>query len=162
MKAFTVSSADVAKCPTHRLDVDHYWSDGFGGCKCRRLTEDDFDARFKPLCFTMESGPGAVEADEGIQWVEFDVAERYPPERVWSVMDADDGGESYSPGFHVVTVFAYIITAEPWTDEIDEAMVDKADDPEDEDGAPCCPDPDCPGRGGDPAKCTFPGYADNH
>ena len=28
------------------------------------------------------------------------------------------------------------------------------------DGAPCCPDPDCPGtaRGG----CTFPGYADNH
>lgn len=25
------------------------------------------------------------------------------------------------------------------------------------DGAPCCPDPSCPGN-----PCTFPGYADNH
>ncbi len=32
------------------------------------------------------------------------------------------------------------------------------DDAED-DGAPCCPDPECPGRYG---TCTFPGYADNH
>lgn len=29
------------------------------------------------------------------------------------------------------------------------------------DGAPCCPDPDCPGRGR-ATGCTFPGYADNH
>lgn len=29
------------------------------------------------------------------------------------------------------------------------------------DPTPCCPDPDCPGRG-NPANCTFPGYADNH
>jgi hypothetical protein len=28
--------------------------------------------------------------------------------------------------------------------------------PED-DGAPCCPDPGCPGN-----PCTFPGYAENH
>lgn len=25
------------------------------------------------------------------------------------------------------------------------------------DGAPCCPDPGCPGN-----PCTFPGYAENH
>jgi hypothetical protein len=35
-------------------------------------------------------------------------------------------------------------------------------EPEDEDGAPCCMDPDCPGRYGVPGSCTFPGYADNH
>lgn len=29
------------------------------------------------------------------------------------------------------------------------------------DGAPCCPDPDCGGRGSTNG-CTFPGYADNH
>lgn len=28
---------------------------------------------------------------------------------------------------------------------------------EEEDGAPCCPDPNC-----DRNPCTFPGYADNH
>lgn len=28
------------------------------------------------------------------------------------------------------------------------------------DGAPCCPDPGCPGRGG--GECEFPGYAENH
>lgn len=160
MKAFTVSSADVAKCPTHRLDVDHYWSDGYGGCRCRRLTEADFDARFTTLCFTSETG---TEAEEGTEWVEFSVAEGYPPARVWSVVDSDDGGEAYLPGFHVVNVFAYVITAESWTDEIDEVTLDRhGNEDEDEDGAPCCMDPDCPGRGGDPAKCTFPGYADNH
>ena len=30
----------------------------------------------------------------------------------------------------------------------------------DDDGAPCCPDPGCPGRSG--GTCTFPGYAANH
>lgn len=31
------------------------------------------------------------------------------------------------------------------------------DDEDEPDGAPCCPDPGCPGN-----PCTFPGYADNH
>ena len=33
-------------------------------------------------------------------------------------------------------------------------------EPSDDDGAPCCLDPGCPGRGS--GDCTFPGYADNH
>lgn len=28
------------------------------------------------------------------------------------------------------------------------------------DGAPCCPDPECPGRGSKP--CTFPGYVEGN
>lgn len=31
---------------------------------------------------------------------------------------------------------------------------------DDFDGAPCCPDPGCPGRGGRP--CTFPGYVEGN
>lgn len=30
------------------------------------------------------------------------------------------------------------------------------------DGAPCCPDPGCPGWRSGGKGCTFPGYADNH
>lgn len=33
------------------------------------------------------------------------------------------------------------------------------DDEQEVDGAPCCPDPGCPGRNGT-RPCTFPGYAD--
>ena len=34
------------------------------------------------------------------------------------------------------------------------------DNEQEQDGAPCCPDPECTGRNG--GTCTFPGYADNH
>lgn len=117
------------------------------------MTEDEFEAQFEPLSFTDEMGQ---EAPEGVQWVEFEVAKRYPPERVWSVVDGDDG-EYYLPGFHVVNKFAYIITKKPWTDETLEVRVDSMEDEDEPDGAPCCQDPEC---GGNP--CTFPGYADNH
>lgn len=39
-----------------------------------------------------------------------------------------------------------------------EAAAEPADE---QDGAPCCPDPGCPGRNGT-RPCEFPGYADNH
>ena len=32
MRAFTIRSSDIARCPTHRLDVGHYREDGT--CKC--------------------------------------------------------------------------------------------------------------------------------
>lgn len=42
------------------------------------------------------------------------------------------------------------------------AMLDHPVDLDDDeaDGAPCCPDPGCPGRGNRP--CTFPGYVDGN
>lgn len=125
----------------------------------RSMTEDEFDEEFKPVTFEHEFG---IEAPQGgVTWVEFEVAKQYPVERVWTVVDTEDG-EYALPGFRVVNRFMYVVTQVPWPDENIEVKFDSVDDEEEPDGAPCCPDPGCPGRFNVPGSCTFPGYADNH
>ncbi len=59
---------------------------------------------------------------------------------------------TYDDGKHVTTAWTergdVNINVYHWTE---------ADEP---DGAPCCPDPGCPGRGNQP--CTFPGYVEGN
>lgn len=78
------------------------------------IGEDEFDATYKPII-----GPDDSE------WREWrDVPEETPVEKVWTVVDGDDGRYFILPGYHMVNFVARIITEKPWSDELLTVRVD--------------------------------------
>ncbi len=120
MRAFTIKSSDIARCPFRILAVEHYNEDGT--CRCETAT-----------CIHCERTI-VNDPDEG--WID--------PEAGYDDEDGD--------GVWRTTCDSH--------DTFD--AVHEPDEPDEPDGAPCCMDPDCPGRRGGTDGCTFPGYADNH
>lgn len=71
------------------------------------ISEDTFYEVYQPI----------AAADGGDYWERDAIlAAGIPTARVWSVMDGDEGSIGASPGWHVVNVFAYMVTEVPWTD----------------------------------------------
>ncbi len=55
---------------------------------------------------------------------EFEDVKDQPVNHVWTILesdDDDDGNWYASPGFHVVNRMGYVMTKEPWTDELRDA-----------------------------------------
>jgi hypothetical protein len=70
------------------------------------LTEEEYDKRFEPV---------AVYADDNSIW-EYRQISGEPTEHVWSVVEVE--GDLYAiPGWHVVDVIGYNLTAHPWPHE---------------------------------------------
>jgi hypothetical protein len=68
----------------------------------RVISEDRFDATYD----------GLPAADGSSLWG-WDDARVLPVERVWTVVDGDDGGLWAMPGFHVVNCVGYLVTTRP-------------------------------------------------
>lgn len=116
------------------------------------IDEDTFDERFKPI-----ESPGQ-ECGSHL-WEHHEVkaaldAKTITDKQVWTFVDADDG-YAIQPGMAIVNKIEYMVTEVPW--EHEDICVEIPENDE-EDGAPCCPDP----TGCQPGACTFPGYAANH
>lgn len=92
-----------------------------------RLTEDEFDARYEPVA--------AYEDDNSI-W-EYDQLGTLPVNHVWSVVEVDD--DLYViPGYHVVNMVGYNVTAHPWEHEnIEVRLWNPHDDHEHDDEGDC-------------------------
>ena len=80
------------------------------------MTESEFYERF--TC--------TVKDEQGWQVWEYDElqARHIPTNRVWSLMDGDCGTDWASPGYHIVNVYGYLVTDEPWTDEMQDVQFD--------------------------------------
>lgn len=63
--------------------------------------------------FTVVMNP----ADEGQMWFEHQETLAYPPQRVWTVVEGDNGNLYAITGYHIVNVVYYAITEEAWTAE---------------------------------------------
>lgn len=74
------------------------------------LTEQQFDERFAPQ--TAPSG----------DLYEYQQVQHLPAERVWTIVEGDDGNLYASPGFHVVNRLGYVTSDTPWTADIDAAV----------------------------------------
>ena len=75
------------------------------------ISETEFDNDYRPML--APSGNSAWEYDE---------LKGYPTERVWSLVDGDDGNGYAIAGYHVVNVFGYVVTEQPWQFEDAEAL----------------------------------------
>lgn len=118
----------------------------------RIITEDEFDAEFKPI-----ESPGQQAGSHLWERHEIDAAMKagtITEKQVWTFVDDGEGGYGILPGFHMVNKIEYMVTEVPADEDV---TVEIPDENDDEDGAPCCADPECPGN-----PCTFPGYAANH
>jgi hypothetical protein len=71
-------------------------------------SEDEFDSKYD-----------AVSWDDGDPlWLDDQLAEKNIPEnRIWSVMEGDDGGAVVLTGRHFVNIVGFVVTEEPWEDE---------------------------------------------
>lgn len=49
---------------------------------------------------------------------ELGFVESQPDNRVWTLMDDDDGNPVVTTGYHVVNRIGYYVTEVPWTEEI--------------------------------------------
>src|SRR6478735_5152653 len=77
------------------------------------IGEDEFDETYEPI-------PGP----DGSDWREhYEIPDGTPVERVWTVVDADDG-QYVMPGYHMVNYVARIVTENPWTDELLTVRID--------------------------------------
>jgi hypothetical protein len=86
-------------------------------------SEDEFDSKYD-----------AVSWDDGDPlWLDDQLAEKNIPEnRIWSVMEGDDGGAVVLTGRHFVNIVGFVVTEEPWEDERESYVWWEAKD-EDED-----------------------------
>jgi hypothetical protein len=70
------------------------------------ISEAEFDKTYKPI-------PGEDNSD----WRDWrDIPEGTPVERVWTVVEGDDG-EYILTGYHTVNYIARVVTEVPWEDE---------------------------------------------
>ena len=74
------------------------------------ISEDDFDNIWEPQINPFGNATDAYD------W-EYKHLANVPLHQVWSLVDGDDGGTYAIPGYHVVNVFGYVVTARMWTDE---------------------------------------------
>lgn len=75
------------------------------------ISEDDFDRYWEPI--DSPSGSPTWEHAETLSM---------PLERVWSIVDGDDGGAYAIAGYHIVNVFGWLVTKRAWTDETTQAV----------------------------------------
>jgi hypothetical protein len=81
------------------------------------IGEWEFEEQYVPL----------DSPDGGNTW-EYEDTLQHPPERVWTLLDGEDGGIWASPGYHIVNKIGYVVTEKPWTDPgLDAVWVDAAD-----------------------------------
>lgn len=80
-----------------------------------KLTEDAFDAQFKPV-ENIEQGQGIFQFDaydsKDKGFFQF-MAEHYPT-HVWTRIDGDDGQIYNINGWHIVNRIDYVVTEAPW------------------------------------------------
>lgn len=80
------------------------------------LSEDEFLSRFQPIPNPLDEtagfdfGEGGCVFDTGGQDLEF--VRTQPPEKVWTVVDGDDGLE-ITEGMHFVNRLGYLVTRHP-------------------------------------------------
>lgn len=60
------------------------------------ITEDDFEHQYNP------------------EQVDYEEARRSPVERVWTIVEGDDGNLYAAPGYRVVNRLGYVVTERPW------------------------------------------------
>lgn len=103
------------------------------------LNEDDFDAQYKP----MDNPEGSVlwEREQILPLMD---AGTVTDNNVWSVVDTDDGGTAAIAGWHIVDVFAYMVTEVPWVDGREGMVFDDTScgGDCDENRCPACPAPE--------------------
>lgn len=73
------------------------------------LNEEAFERTYHP-----------IDSPEKTQTWEYEQvrAANIPTNRVWSLVDGDEGGAYAIPGYHVVNVFGYCVTEVPWEHEL--------------------------------------------
>ena len=151
------------------------------------MTEDEFDAKFKPIESPgQQAGSHIWEHKEVLDAL---AAGTITEKQVWTVVEDGEGGMGQAAGWLVVNRLGYGVTEVPWVTGVEyidydmptscfycgspiemengswydgdsdtcDASPTKVHLDDEYDGAPCCPDPGCSGP-----TCTFPGYADNH
>ena len=71
------------------------------------MTEREWDEQFVPL-----------EAPNGtLMWAWNEIPQDIPNNRIWSLVDGEQGRMWVIAGAHVVNVFGFAVTVNPWTDE---------------------------------------------
>ena len=88
------------------------------------MTEDEFDERFTLLVNNLPRG--ACQGEERFETFghDHDFISSLPPDKVWTFMEGDDGNYRYVPGKHRVNRIYYVVTDPPWTDDLDEVVLD--------------------------------------
>lgn len=84
-----------------------------------QLNEDEFDKQYPSM-----DVPGGDEGEVTWEFPEVKKAVEagtIAVEQVWSLVDGDDGNAYALPGFHVVNVYGYCVTKNPWPHENIEA-----------------------------------------
>jgi hypothetical protein len=71
-----------------------------------------FERKFKP-----------IDAADGGQAWDFGDTKSYDRHQVWSLVDGDNGKPYIIPGYHLVNVFGYLVTEEPWDEKRDQDLV---------------------------------------
>ncbi|TAN06833.1 MAG: hypothetical protein EPN36_03635 [Rhodanobacteraceae bacterium] len=71
----------------------------------RTLSEDDFDTKFGPEA---RADGSLLREHEEVRGVDTN--------RVWTVIEGDEGTLYAMAGYHVVNRVGYLVTREPWTD----------------------------------------------
>lgn len=89
----------------------------------KNLTEDEFDQQFTPI----PDGAGDLvrPGDEGLD---------RGSDKLWTIVDGDDGGLYAVSGWQYVNRVGYLITEESWTEETEAVWYAPGEDDEDDDG----------------------------
>lgn len=84
----------------------------------KTINDNDFYEQFKPVknhIDTNASWDGCMFETYG---EELEFVKAQPEKKIWTVMDSDNGEMMVGSGFHFVNRLGYLITEEPWDDEI--------------------------------------------
>lgn len=76
------------------------------------ITEEKFDEEFTPIQNHLRPGETMFETFGP----ELDFVRAQPDNKVWTLMDDDDGNLVIASGFHFVNRVGYYITTVPWTE----------------------------------------------
>jgi hypothetical protein len=88
------------------------------------ITEEDFDALFKPL---EQSAHGDVMAPQYRDAFEFAKTKGLSTDSVWAIIEGEDGSLVAAPGPHVVNVVGFIVTEIPWKTGYEMGVYSEAD-----------------------------------
>jgi hypothetical protein len=88
----------------------------------REITENQWLAEFKPLPNPIDASCG-YDYGAGCCLVEtfgkhLDYLRSIPENRIWTVMDNDDGNPCISSGMSFVNRLGYIVTENPFTEDV--------------------------------------------
>jgi len=83
------------------------------------LTEDEFDTRYPLIPNHINPTAGWVVGEQGRGCLfethgdEFDFVRRFDPQRVWTMVDGDDGDLYLVNGLHIVNRVGYLLSRDP-------------------------------------------------